>query len=246
MSWLFHGCDRHYSDLYQLYVAECFARSSAAASPSTFFRTLQSSGWRKKLKFRGQSTHAECWVCHKLKSGIRNAKTLQGHAKCADAYMRHLSGIFADRQVYAQYKWRASHQGDILCCIVDSMDKSKFRLPRFANSRCPKALETKKRPECEVTAAIVHGIGIFVFLADSEQSTGSDWSLEILSRSLEKAFQVSQQKGQPWPSHLRFWSDNTPKDPWQRSKCCQKLCLRSFGTASWVSGAATCAPPAPS
>lgn len=144
------------------------------------------------------------------------------------------------------YKWRASHQGDILCCIVDSMDKSKFRLPRFANSRCPKALETKKRPECEVTAAIVHGIGIFVFLADSEQSTGSDWSLEILSRSLEKAFQVSQQKGQPWPSHLRFWSDNTPKDPWQRSKCCQKLCLRSFGTASWVSGAATCAPPAPS
>ncbi|CAK9033935.1 unnamed protein product [Durusdinium trenchii] len=36
-------------------------------------------------------------------------------------------------------------QRDILCCIVDSMDKSKFRLPRFAQGRVPKPLENKKR-----------------------------------------------------------------------------------------------------
>ena len=154
-------------------------------------------------------------VCHRLKSGIKHAKSIQSHAKFADQYMRHLSGVYADRQTYAQYKWRAIHQRDIVCAIIDSMDRSKFRLPRFPQGRCPKSLETRKRPELEVTAAILHGRAIFVYLTDEDASTGSDWSLEVLSLSLNKAFVMAQQANEPWPAHLRLWTDNTPKDTWQ-------------------------------
>jgi hypothetical protein len=129
--------------------------------------------------------------------------------------MRHLSGIFADRQVYGQTKWRAKTQKDILCCIVDSMDKSKFRLPRFAAGRTPKTLETKKRPELEFTTCIMHGHSINVFVTDSEQSTGSDWSLEVLALSLDKTFAKCQRNQEAWPNHLRIFTDNTPKDAWQ-------------------------------
>ena len=203
-----------YSDLYRLYQAECFAKDQPTASASTFFRTLRISGWRK-IKFRGQSTHAQCWVCHKLKSAIRNSRYINMHAQSCDQYMRHLSGIFADRQVYGQTKWRATTQKDILCCIVDSMDKSKFRLPRFAAGRTPKTLETKKRPELEFTTCIMHGHSINVFVTDSEQATGSDWSLEVLALSLDKTFAKCQRNQEAWPNHLRIFTDNTPKDAWQ-------------------------------
>lgn len=209
---------RTYSDLYRLYQAEANAQGQPAASASTFFRVLRTSSWRGKIKFRHSSNHAQCQICHKLKSGIRHAKTIQRHAQCADQYMRHLSGIYADRQVYSQYKWRAINQRDIICIIVDSMDRSKFRLPRFPQGRVPKSLETRKRPELELTCAICHGRGIWVFLTDEDATTGSDWSLEVLSVALDKAFSKAQQDNEPWPSHLRLWTDNTPKEI-----CCSKV-----------------------
>lgn len=202
----------NYSDLFRLYLAECNALGQPASSASTFFRVLRSSGWRRKIKFRGESTHAQCQICHKLKSGIRHSKSLSEHARFADLYMRHLSGIFADRQAYMEMKNRAVKQRDILTCIVDSMDKSKFRLPRFAHGRVPKALETRKRPEVELTAAILHGRGIYVWVTDADATAGSDWSLEVLSRSLNKAFVLAQRNSEAWLNHLRLWTDNTPKD----------------------------------
>ena len=216
---------RSYSDLFRVYQAEAFAKGQPAASPSTFFRTLRSSGWRQKLKFRHVSNHAQCQICQRLKSGIKHATTIQRHAACADAYMRHLSGVFSDRQVYQQYKWRAMNQRDIVCVMIDSMDKSKFRLPRFPYGRCPKSLETRKRPELGVTAAICHGRGVWVYVSDEDAAGGSDWSLEVLSLTLNKAFTVAQQSNEPWPSHLRVWSDNTPKD----HGCQQFFKLFGFG-----------------
>ena len=202
-----------YSDLFRLYQAECMAQNRSAASSSTFFRVLKSSGWKAKLRFRGSSTHAQCKVCHQLKSHIRKAADISAHARAADCYMRHLGGIFADRQVYAQTKIRAKAQGDILRIIVDSMDKSKFRLPRFAQGRTPKPLENKKRPELEFTTCIVHGHSINIFLADAEQSSGSDWSLEVLPRSLDSVFAKMQRENSSWPNHAKIFTDNTPKEP---------------------------------
>ena len=204
----------NYSDLFRLYQAECFARHQPAASASTFFRVLRSSGWRRKIKFRGYSTHAQCKICNKLKSAIQHSKDISDHAKASDLYMRHLGGVYADRQCYGQTKNRAKVQRDVLCCIIDSMDHSKFRLPRFPHGRTPKPLENKRRPELEFTCCLMHGHGIYIFLADAEQSAGSDWSLEILSRSLDKTFAKCQRANEPWPNHLKLFTDNTPKETW--------------------------------
>ena len=48
-----------------------------------------------------------------------------------------------------------------------------------------------------------------------EQSTGSDWSLEVLALSLDKTFAKCQRNQEAWPNHLRLYTDNTPKDAWQ-------------------------------
>lgn len=199
-----------YSDLYRLYMAERYAANAPVAGPATFYRTLRSSGWHEKIKFRGRSQHAQCAICHKLKTQIKKAQDLSLHAKYCDDYMRHLSGVFADRGCYDQMKSRASAPNpDIILVTIDSMDKSKFALPRLA--RLPKGLDTRPRPQCEVTACLVHGHMLCVYIADCEQTSGSDWSQEVISRSLEKCLANAQAKGQSWPRCLRIWSDNTPK-----------------------------------
>ena len=204
----------HYSDLYRVYQAQQLALNRPAASAATFFRTLVASEWEDKLRFRAVKTHAQCSQCHALKAKIRKSKDLQTHALAADQYMRHLAGVYADRQAYSQSKARAIQQRDLLVLIVDSMDKSKFMLPRYSQGITPKSLETKKRPSCELTAVILHGHGLYVWVTDPEQSKGSNWSHEVILRSLEKAFAKNQEKGQPWPRALRIFSDNTPKEPW--------------------------------
>ena len=134
---------RKFSDLYRLYTAACHSAGQPSASCSTFFRTLRKSGWRKKLRHRGKTTHAKCNQCHILKNKIRKSTSLQDHARAADAYLRHLAGTFADRKAYWEMRHRAAHRQDLLIAIQDSMDKSKFRLPRYAGGIVPKALEAK-------------------------------------------------------------------------------------------------------
>ena len=52
---------------------------------------------------------------------------------------------------------------------------------------------------------------MYVFLTDSEQSTGTDWACEILSRTLDKCWKIAQATKRPWPTVLKVFGDNTPK-----------------------------------
>ena len=201
-----------HADLYRLYMAECFANKRPLASSSTFFRVLKTSGWKQVLRFRKKSTHAECTTCHQLKSAMRHSKDLRSHAIHCDRYMRHLAGTFADRRTYWELRERSSVQKDLLVGIVDGMDKSKFLLPRYHLQRVPKALETRARPSCDLSAVLLHGWGVFLYVTDSDQSTGTDWTIEILSRSINEAWCIAQRERRDWPSIFRVFADNTPKD----------------------------------
>ena len=203
-----------YSDMFRLYTAHCIAHGRPMASSTTFFRVLRDSGWRNVLRFRGASTHAECTVCHTLKARMRNSRDLQRHAKACDEYMRHLAGTFADRQVYWQFRERSATTGDCLTLITDGMDKSKFMLPRYSFGTTPKALETRVRPACELSAVLAHGWGVYVYLTDAEQSTGTDWTCEIVSRTLDSCWKIAQSTKRSWPSILKVFADNTPKESW--------------------------------
>ena len=201
-----------YTDLYQLYVSHQISNSAPVASSSTFFRTLHDAGWSKVLRFRHKSQHALCHVCHELKSKVRHAKGVQEHAEATDKLYRHLAGTFADRACYWEMRARSCHDRDVICLIADGMDKSKFLVPRYHSGRTPKNVEMMVRPSCELYAVLIHGHCLCTWVTDCDQTAGSDWAIETIARSLDLAFKLAQQKGQPWPQDLKIWADNTPKD----------------------------------
>lgn len=201
-----------YADLYHLYISFQTSKNLKISSPSTFYRVLESSGWKRVLKFRPVSQHSACTICQKLKARLRHSQDVSEHAKNADLLMRHLTGQFLDRSTYWSYRTRAKRDMDILTVITDSMDRGKFVVPRYLDGRTPKDVANLNRPSCEVTASIIHGRMIYVAVADEGEATGSSWVLEVLSRSLNLAYCQAQKKGWCWPSILKIFADNTPKD----------------------------------
>eukprot|EP00435_Cladocopium_sp_Y103_P029528 s1440_g7.t1 len=179
--WLPHGS---YSDLYTLYCAHQAASGEKVASSTTFYRVLSESGWKKKIKFSPPSAHSKCSICVNLKARIQHAKGIAEQTDASDKLLRHLAGQFSDRAVYHECRSRAKTVGDIICLITDSMDRSKYSLPRYHRGRAPKDVATVDRPSLEVTTTLVHGVGVFTYLADENQSSGTNWVLETLTRLL--------------------------------------------------------------
>ena len=102
--WLPHG---PYFDLYTLYCASQLASDEPVASKSTFYRVLNSSGWKKKIKFSPPSAHSKCSTCSRLKGQIQNAKGIQAHSEACDRLLRHLAGQFNDRACYWECRNRS-------------------------------------------------------------------------------------------------------------------------------------------
>ena len=148
--------------------------------PSTLWIWLE-----EKIKFSPPSAHSKCTICFALKSKIRHAKGIAEQTDASDKLLRHLAGQYADRAVYHELRNRAKTTGDIICCITDSMDKSKFSLPRYQRGQAPKDVATVDRPSLEVTTTLVHGVGVFTYLGDENQTAGTNWVLETLTRSLQ-------------------------------------------------------------
>lgn len=207
--WLPHG---HYHDLYTLYCAHQVSAGEKVASTSTFYRVLSDSGWKKIIRFSPPSAHSKCTICSKLRAKIQHSKSIADQTEASDRLLRHLAGQFADRACYHEYRARAKTTADILVAITDSMDKSKYALPRYHRGMVPKDLQNIVRPSLEVTTTMIHGVGIFTYLSDENQSSGTNWVLETLNRSLQHCWNVFQKAGKPIPGVLKVFADNTPKE----------------------------------
>ena len=184
-------------DLYRLYIAACIANNASPASISVFGAVWKSE-WRHALKFRKGSTHSACRTCHILKSKIRHARGLQEHVDASAEYLAHLQAQWRDRQIYWGLRARAQLQRDIWTLICDGMDRAKYALPRWADNRTPKGGE-ERRPVLEVSGVLVHGVGVYIFLADEDVSIGSSWTCDIILRAVDFAWQVFQKKGEAFP-----------------------------------------------
>lgn len=66
------------------------------------------------------------------------AKDFDEHAKLCNQLLSHYSDQYKDRLVYWAARARSSTEGDILCMIVDSFDRSKLQLPAWPLRRTPK------------------------------------------------------------------------------------------------------------
>jgi hypothetical protein len=91
---------------------------------------------------------------------------------------------------------------DILTIIIDSMDKSKFPIPRWDGGRVPKVIDGLHRPVLTITAAIAHGYETCVFIQDESLQHGSDNFLEILFRTIERVYARCKATGRRFPRHL--------------------------------------------
>ena len=59
---------------------------------------------------------------------------------------------------------------------------------------------------------MMHGIGIYTYLSDEDQTSGTSWVLETLNRSLQYTYEKLRRESKPLPPVLQVFADNTPKD----------------------------------
>ena len=147
---------QHVVDLWWLYLSwgDC-----QKASWSTFWRCWTST-WFHCLRLRKPCQHSQCDVCWEasqyLHHGMGSWREKQVRAQ---QWQLHLRQQYADRCVYWTLRWASKQpRSDILCLIVDGLDKSKLVFPQY-HFRCPKQLDKFFRPRCEIHLALVHGYG---------------------------------------------------------------------------------------
>eukprot|EP00435_Cladocopium_sp_Y103_P069103 s569_g32.t1 len=85
---------------------------------------------------------------------------------------------------------------------------------RFPFQRTPKKpiYDQIRRTAMTLTGCIVHGVGIFLYLADEGMATGASWTIEVAMRSIDRAFAIAQGKNQPFPSECWIQGDNACKE----------------------------------
>ena len=178
---------------------------------TTFWRAW-SEHWRLCLKFRKQSSHAECNLCHDFRAAVHSPQASPADKLQAAAQWRaHLRDQYHDRLLYwtLRYASRTRKMG-VLTLIIDAMDKSKFAYPKWPWHRESHELERFNRPPMSVTAALVHGWHISVFVAEDTVPHGADCFLEILCQCLERVYAEAVATARAMPSHLVVQCDNTP------------------------------------
>ena len=99
--------------------------------------------------------------------------------------------------------------------IVDSMDRSKWVVPRSAALQS-KSFSSLIRPVLDCTGVIVHGHYVGIAFAEPHVIKGSDWSCELVVAVLEKL----TQSGLDLRSFdLRLHADNCTKELKNNSLC---------------------------
>ena len=188
-------------------------------SYSTWVRVWHEDKWNKILKFRGESQHAHCTECEKLKQFRRVAFSKHDTDRVSQAYHQHLSEMIMDRQVDARINAHAAQcmqgllkdeegKGSLLSCTIDSMDTAKFKLPR--NFNVTKFMENMHRPECKMTCVLTEGMSEHYFLWADHTTKDSNASLTLLTHSLSESLDHMKKKGLPMPREYRVHADNAP------------------------------------
>ena len=111
---------------------------------ATFYRTWDEIWYKKLLDFRKRSMHAECSVCFQARADLHSrGLPVQERLIVATKWREHLCRQYADRLLYYSLRYMSRARLGTLCCILDSMDKSKMAWPKYSwqSGRIPKDLD---------------------------------------------------------------------------------------------------------
>jgi len=185
-------------------------QGNSPASFVTFWRHWKAK-WHTCLKFRKVSQHSTCQVCFDLKRAIEAARgDLAAKIEVSKELRNHLKAQYQDRTVYWNLRWASRQHMDVLVVIIDSMDKTKFAMPRYQFGEKPKGLERLIRPRMTCTGVMAHGWFTGVYLSDESVNHGADYSMDLLVRAVSKVWRMCREQNRPFPRHLVLQCDNTP------------------------------------
>lgn len=188
-----------------------FDAEKKCPSWSTFWRVWRAR-WCKLIKFREISQHSQCEICFDCKQFLQRgrASTEEKHDK-AKQWRRHLTMTYLDRLLYWHIRFQSKLREDcMVCIIIDSMDKTKLSWPQF-NFVTPKGpLDHFIRPKLIITCALAHGFGGFFYIShDDTCSHGASNFLDVLCRTIQRVFQICEEKRWRAPDQLVLQTDNT-------------------------------------
>lgn len=145
--------------------------------------------WRRYLKPRKVSQHAQCDTCFRCQETMRKSKVLKDRLAAARALRQHYCDQYLDRCIYWSLREYSSKPlSDVVCIIIDSMDKTKFAWPRYPFGVQPHAVSCLIRPKLVLTAALAHGWVANLFMCHEQLNHGADHWCEVLSRTLQDAW----------------------------------------------------------
>ena len=161
------------------------------------------------LKFRQQSSHAQCAECIKHKLLIRElSHHLVARQEQVRRYTEHLRSQYYDRVQYWNLRGLSRmRSGAHISCIIDSMDQSKTLLPRSDLCRA-KDLSTLIRPKCHITTVIVHGHFVLMALSNHDMPKNSSVMVELMANVLSRLQSVCCLPD----VHLHVQADNTVRE----------------------------------
>lgn len=151
-----------------------------------------SESFRSKLAIRERSRHKCCTVCLKHRLILKQLKADRlAFQRQTALYGAHVSAQYRDRVTY--WTCRAESRLSLLsavgcrtmCCIVDGMDKSKFRLPRSL-AMGSKEFSSFNRPSLDLHGLLLHGHCAGLFLSDPQVPKDSSWTTDLLLHLLDE------------------------------------------------------------
>ena len=123
---------------------------------STFWRSWTK--WSDIMKFRPRSQHKECNQCFDFRCQLSKANcTYQEKMKWASEFQEHLRAQYHDRLIYWSLRFASRCFQNVLCIIIDGMDKVKTAWPQYRDARKPAYLDALHRPRVILSVVICHG-----------------------------------------------------------------------------------------
>ena len=203
------------SNLYWIFTSvwdNTYARLCTSGATCPSFSTFQKRWrvWKHRLKLRKSSQHAQCTTCHELQLVLRaNNKTWGEKVQAARQLRVHYTLQYQDRCLYWSLRWFSRHGSDVLCIIIDGMDRAKFCWPKIPG-RMSKDIVGFNRPRTVLTACRAHGHCTILFMSNEQLNHGAEFFCEILVRTIEQVFKQCVASGRPFPRHLVLQNDNAP------------------------------------
>ena len=196
----------HLIDVFYMAMAAAEQERMRAPSLSQFKRVWKK--WRQVIKRRKHSEHKQCSECWRLLQAMRRTSNVMTKANLLKQFQHHVNTTLTDRIIYYAFRSNSRRLFLMLCIMCDSMDKSKWPIPRL--ERLPKNWEKLRRGTMTISLVRVHGFGDHWFVQDETVSHGSDNYLTLIYTALQYTFETCQAHRKPWLEHVSVHTDNTP------------------------------------